>query len=246
MPVITVTGKAASGARDVGRIVANQLGIDFVDQQLMVQAAQRCGVPVGVMAAHDERYASFRKRLSSAINTLLERSAAPGADPLTGATGLEAVLSQTYAEMARDPEEKTVSDSTYQETMAALVRELAASGQIVILGRGSQMILRDLPRALHVLCTAPDEVRCQRIAERDEIGMDEARKRGAETDQARAAFYRKFWKVDVEDPQLYDLTIDTSRLSYEAAAEVVATAARLKSEGDTSGQGRSGLGPELL
>jgi cytidylate kinase len=229
MPVITMTGKITSGAREVGRLVANVLGIDFVDQQLMVQAAQRCGVPVGVMAEHDERYATFRKRVSSVVNTLLERSAVSGADPLTGATGLEAVLSQTYADMARDTSERNVSDASYIETMTALIRELAASGQIVILGRGSQMILRDLPRALHVLCIAPDDLRYQRLAERDEIGLDDARKRGIESDQGRAAFYRKFWKVDVEDPRLYDLTIDTSRISYENAAEIVATAARLKS-----------------
>jgi cytidylate kinase len=34
--------------------------------------------------------------------------------------------------------------------------------------------------------------------------------------------------MDVEDPSLYDITIDTSRLSYDQAAEVIATAARLK------------------
>jgi cytidylate kinase len=228
MPVITVTGKVGSGAREVGRMLAGRLGIDFVDQQLMVAAAQRCGVSVGVMAEHDERYGSFRQRLSSVINTLLERSAVSGADPLTGATGLEAVLSQTYSDMTREPDEKTVSDRAYQEAMSALVRELAASGQIVVLGRGSQMILREMPRALHVLCIARDDVRYQRLAERDEIGLDDARKRANETDQARAAFYRKFWKVDVEDPRLYDLTVDTSRLPFEAASEVVATAARLK------------------
>lgn len=228
MPVITMSGTIASGAREVGRRVANLLGIDFVDQQLMVQAAQRCGVPVGVVAERDERAATFRKRVSGVINTLLERSAGSGADPLTGATGLEAVLSQTYADMAREANEKTISDGTYVDTMTALVRELAASGQIVILGRGSQMMLHDMPHALHVLTIAPADQRYRRLAEREEIPLEEAKKRGAESDQARAAFYRKFWKADVEDPRLYDLTIDTSRLSFDMAAEIVATAARAK------------------
>jgi cytidylate kinase len=222
-----MSGNIASGAREVGQTVAEALGIGFVDQQLMVEAAQRCGVTVGTVAEHDERRGSFRERVSSMLRTVLERSAASGADPLTGATGLEAVLSRTYADMAA--EEPQLSDSLYMQTMTGLIRELAARGEVVILGRGSQMILADMPRALHVLCVAPRQVRAHRLAEREDIGMDEATRRTAESDRARCAFYKKFWRVEVEDPKLYDLTIDTSRLSYEIATDLVCAAAKAKS-----------------
>ena len=229
MPVVTMSGNMASGAREVGRAVASLLGVDFVDQQLMLEAAQRCGVSVGVMAEHDERRAGFKERLSSIISTFLERSAAAGTDPLSGATGLEAVLSRTYADMAMEHEEAQLSDSVYLETMTTIIRELSAKGGIVILGRGSQMILVDLPRALHVQCVAPQKLRAHRLAERDGIGLEEAMRRTSESDRAQSAFYRKFWKVDMEDPKLYDLTIQTARLPYETAAELVAQAARAKS-----------------
>ena len=226
MPVITMSGNLASGAREVGQVVAQELGTDFVDQQLMVQASQRCGVSVGTVAEHDERRGSFRERLAGLIRTVLERSAASGADPLTGATGLEAILSRTYADMA--VEEPQLSDSLYLETMTVLIRELAARGEVVILGRGSQMILADMPRALHVLCVAPRKLRAHRLAERDEMGMDEALRRTVESDRARCAFFKKFWHVDLEDPKLYDLTIDTGRLSYEVATQLIVTAAKAK------------------
>src|SRR3990172_277314 len=226
MPVITMSGNVASGAREVGQAVAQELGIGFVDQQLMVEAAQRCGVPVGTVAEHDERRGTFRERVSSLLRTVLERSAAAGADPLTGATGLEAVLSRTYADMAA--EEPQLSDSLYMETMTGIIRELGARGEVVILGRGSQMILADMHRAVHVLCVAPRKLRANRLAERDEIGMEEAMRRAQESERARCAFYKKFWRVEVEDPKLYDLTIDTSRLSYEIATQVVVAAAKAK------------------
>jgi cytidylate kinase len=229
MPVVTMTGTIASGAREAGRRVANLLGIDLVDQQLLVHAARRCGVPVGVVAERDERYASFLQRVASVLNTLLERSAVTGADPMTGGVGLEAILSQSYADMADDEREEALTDEAYINTMTAVIRELAASGRIVVVGRGSQMILAEMPQALHVLCIAPAELRYQRLAERDGMDLEDARRRGTESDRARTAFYKKFWKVDVEDPRLYDLTIDTSRLSYDAAAEAVAAAARAKS-----------------
>ncbi len=222
-----MSGNIASGAREVGQGVARLLGVDFVDQQLMVQAAHRCGVPVGTVAEHDERRGSFQERLAGLLRTLLERSAASGADPLAGATGLEVILSLSYADMA-EHEEPQLSDALYLKTMSAIIRELAASGEIVLLGRGSQMILKEMPAALHVLCIAPQKLRAHRLAERDGIGLEEAMRRTQESDRARAAFYRKFWKVELEDPKLYDLTIETSRLSFEIAADLVAAAARAK------------------
>ena len=227
MPVITMSGNIASGAREVGQSVAQELGIDFVDQQLMVQASQRCGVTIGTVAEHDERRGSFRERLSHLLRTVLERSAASGADPITGATGLEAVLSSSYADMAA--EEPHLSDSLYMKTMTDIIRELAARGEVVILGRGSQMLLSDMPRTLHVLCVAPRRLRGNRLAERDELGMDEAMRRMQESDRAQCAFYKKFWRVEFEDPKLYDLTVDTSRLSYEIATDLVVAAAKAKS-----------------
>jgi cytidylate kinase len=223
-----MSGNIASGAREVGLLVARELGVDFVDQQLMVHAAQRCGVTVGSMAERDERRATFKERMSGLFRTFLERSAASGADPLSGATGLEVILSRSYAEMGED-EEPQVSDKLYLDTMTSIITELADNGAIVLLGRGSQMILKDVPAALHVLCIAPQKLRAYRLAERDGMGLDAATKRTAESDRGRSAFYRKFWKVDVEDPRLYDLTVDTSRLSFEATAEVVVAAARAKS-----------------
>ena len=228
MPVITMSGNIASGAREVGIAAARLLGIDFVDQQLMVEAAQRCGVTLDTLAEHDERRGSLKERLAAMLRTFLERSAASGADPLSGAPGLDVLLSRTYAEMAAE-QESQLTDELYLKTVTVIIQELAARGDVVILGRGSQMILRDHPGVLHVLCIAPRELRAQRLAEREGIGLEEASRRTAESDRARAAFYQKFWKVDIRDPALYDLTLNTARMTYETAAELVAIAARARS-----------------
>ena len=76
---------------------------------------------------------------------------------------------------------------TFAETMARvffggaefapLIRELGERGNMVILGRGSQMILADHPTALHVLCVAPQQLRAMRLAEREGIGLEEANRR---------------------------------------------------------------------
>ena len=91
---------------------------------------------------------------------------------------------------------------------------------------GSQMILRDLPGALHVLTIAPQELRIERLAAREGISVEEATQRVHSSDKARGAFHRKFWKADVNDPSLYHITFETSRMPYEIGAELVAGAVR--------------------
>ena len=243
MHVVTMSGTIASGAREIGQAASSLLGIDYVDRQLLVDASRRLGVPVDVMAGHDERCTTFGERLSAILRGFLERSAA-GGDPLTGAGGLEVLIGRPYTDMALEREEPEVSDSQFMKTMTAIICELGERGDILVLGRGSQMILRDLPGALHVLTLAPEETRIERLAVREGIDAEEAARQVHDNDKARAAFYRKFWKVDVNDPNLYDVTLETSRLSYEVGAEVVAAAARAKAQTGTPDgpHGRSGAG----
>ena len=88
------------------------------------------------------------------------------------------------------------------------------------------MILRDLPGALHVLTLAPQELRIERLSAREGMSVEDATQRVHDSDKARGAFHRKFWKVDVNDPSLYHVTFETSRLPYEVGAELVAGAVR--------------------
>lgn len=231
MPVVTMSGTMGSGAREVGQLAAEILGIDYVDQRIMVDAARRLGVSAEALAERDERCTGFRERLANMLRTFLERSAMAGVgDPLIGSGGLQVLLARSYDEMGAEvaSSAQEVDDAVYMKTVSAIIGELGERGNIVILGRGGQMILKELPTALHVLTHAPPGLRTRRIVERDRLTPEEASKRIHELDSGRAAFHRKFFKVDVNDPRLYDLVIDTSRLPHAVAAEIVALAARAK------------------
>jgi len=231
MPVVTISGTMGSGAREVGALAAEILGIDYVDQRIMVDAARRLGVSAEALAERDERCTGFRERLANMLRTFLERSAVAGVgDPLIGSAGLEVLLARSYGEVGAEVggSAQELDDAGYIKTVSAIISELGQRGNIVILGRGGQMILKERPAALHVLTQAPLELRARRIVERDQLTPEEASKRIHELDSGRAAFHRKFFKVDVNDPCLYELVIDTSRLPYAVAAEIVALAAQAK------------------
>jgi cytidylate kinase len=226
MAVLTLSGQPGTGARDVGRLVAQHLQLDYIDQEILVEAARALGVPMESVVPFDERTASLGERLASMLRRFLERSAAAGpADPMLGAGGLDTLLSRTYAEAAAD-ESRELSDERYVRALTDIARDLARHDGVLILGRGSQVILADWPGAFHALLIAPLGKRIEAFAAREDISADEAAKRVQEHAKGRAAFHRKFFKIEVDDPCHYHLVLNTACLSTEAAAEIIANAAR--------------------
>ena len=228
MPVITVSGAIGSGAREIAELAARQSGLDYVDREILARAAQSLGVSVTAVEQRDERPATLGERLASMLRTFLERSAVAGGDPALGPEGLGIVLSRRYGDiMGESPSEPPdVDERRYIDTITGVIEALAQSGNVVLLGRGSPIILRDRSDSLHVLTTAPQDLRVRRVALRDEMPPEEATRRVHDSDRGRVAFHRKFFKVDADDPSLFDLVIHTGRLSYEVAADLVVKAAR--------------------
>ena len=228
MAIVTFSGFMGSGAMEIASLAAGRLGLDYVDREILARAAQSLGVSVAAVEHHDERIATLGERVASLLRNFLERSAMAGGDPALGPEGLGILLSRTYSEAVgvRPDESANLDERRYVSTITGVIEALAEGGNVVLLGRGSPVILRDRPNSLHVLTMAPSDLRVQRVVRRDEISTEEARRRVHESDRGRCAFHRKFFKVDPDDPSLYDLIIHTRRLSFEAGAELVVAAAQ--------------------
>ena len=227
MPVLTISGQTGSRAREIGRLTAQHLQIDYVDQEILVEAARQLGVPVETVVTKDERPVTRGQRLAAMFRRFLERSAAAGAaDPMLGSGGLDIVLGRTYGEAAAAAEGlQEVSDEQYISTLNGIMHELAAHGDVLIIGRGSQVSLSDWPGATHVLLAAPYDQRAAFIAQRDGMNPDDAAKRVHDGDKGRSSFHDKFFKVHVDDSALYHITLNTGRFSDEEAAGLIADVA---------------------
>jgi cytidylate kinase len=140
---------------------------------------------------------------------------------------------ERYGEAAMDlqrvTEEKPTlwerfSDSTqhYLSCVEATIFELAAQGRAVLVGHGAAIMLREIPHVVRVRVTAPEPLRAVRV--RDQQGLasvDIAREFVRDTDHERAARMRFLYRVDVDDPLLYDLTLNSERLTVEEGARLV-------------------------
>jgi len=115
----------------------------------------------------------------------------------------------------------SIQRKRYLHLIQALIYDFGGKGNVIIVGRGGQVLLKDLPGVLHVKIMAPFEVRVQRIMK--QRGENEKQAVGSlrRSDRDSAGFIRAYFDVDWEDQDLYDLVINTRKLSVEAGARII-------------------------
>ena len=125
----------------------------------------------------------------------------------------------------------------YREKVAAVIHELAAEGDVLLVGRGGQVILADRPDVLHVRIIAPRAMRLALVQARCRVSAEVAAARIEASDAARTGFLKRHFGVRGDEPHLYDLVINMAHLDVPAAVDLVClAAARLDSARQTSDQ----------
>lgn len=113
----------------------------------------------------------------------------------------------------------------YVEALKGVLLEEAALSNVIILGRAGQVLLQEFPQSLHVRIIAPLALRIERLAHMNQISIEAAKSQIEASDHSRERFLHRFFNVRIEDPQLYDLVINTARLSVDQSARLIALAA---------------------
>jgi cytidylate kinase len=120
----------------------------------------------------------------------------------------------------------------YITAMQTALFEFAEHDRVVLMGRGGQWLLRGIPHVLRVRVMAPFELRVKRLATKLSGPMGEQPSQRTVTEMVRrddtekAGRMRYLYEVEVADPAMYDLVINTEKLSVAAAVELIAGAAR--------------------
>lgn len=110
---------------------------------------------------------------------------------------------------------------SYTSIFEALTFEQASRGNVVIVGRGAQIILRNVPGVARVRIVAPKDIRVKRIMERLNFSEEEAEDYAHKYDHERENLVRSIFQSDPQDWSLYDVIVNTERFSAGDAAELV-------------------------
>jgi cytidylate kinase len=201
MAVITISRQFGSHGDTVAQLLCDRLGYRYFDKNLMMGLATQAGLaPETVIDLSDDKY-----RARTLVERLFSNYAAPMGDPGAWAAGAAS----------------NAQEQSMVAQVKSLIRAAYAQGQVVVVGRGGQVVLRDMPDVLHVRVVAPLELRIRRHQERAGLTAAAAREQVIARDRASADFVRCYYNVDSSDPMLYDLIINTGKVTPAAAADLI-------------------------
>ena len=109
----------------------------------------------------------------------------------------------------------------YLDLLQAVVYEVAKRGSGIILGHGSQVLLRDFGCALHVRIHASESSRIEYLMDQRGLSRRAAEKLIHKTDNEQRGFLQFAFHMDWTDPSLYDLVINRDKLSTDLAAKLI-------------------------
>jgi cytidylate kinase len=201
MPVVTISRQFGAGGSSVAQMVAAEIHADIVDKVLIDQVAAQLQLKPSDVEAETEHPRRLFERLVRSFSTL---------EP-----GLGAAWTPPYPDPFYDPRTEII------HLTEQAIREAAASGNVVIVGRGAGFVLRDVPDVFRVFLRAPGEIRVRNLMERFGWSEGEASRKMHETDANRAAYSKQLYGHDWCDPDEYELIVNTGRISYPTAADII-------------------------
>ena len=197
MAVITISRQFGAGGKTLGKMIADKLGYTFADDDIIQMVAEAANVsPHWVESVEREAGGKLSRVISSMVSKRL----------------VDRILKDERGYM---------DERVYLDYLVVIIAQMAEEGNVVILGRGAQYILNDHPDAHHVLLINEFENRVRFMIERYDLSESRANFIVNREDKRRSNLYRKLGKTDYEQPSLYDLVVNMSRVSMPKALKMI-------------------------
>ncbi len=203
--VITIGRSFGSGGRDLGRTIAEKLGIEFYDSMLLVKAAERAGFNLAYTRENDEKPPHM---LAGIIP--FSMGYYPGGWFGHGSGG---------------------GGGDIYNAQCDFIHELAQNGPCVIVGRSADYILRDVPELVNIFVHAPEEHCLRRIMARGEADtVENARSLRDRKNKLRREFYNFYTDKEWGRADGYHLSVDSSAMPMDELADFVISFIRKRLE----------------
>ena len=165
MPTIAFEGRHCSGQREPGRLVAKELGFDFVDRIMLAEIAKKVGSTVEAVSMRKLKKPSIIDMFAKGINQILNSSptVGVGGDPYFG-PGIENAMSKEFYELdetiIKNPED--VDYKRMIEATKEVIKDISDLGKVLVISRGASAILKDKENVLRVFFSANEDERVTR------------------------------------------------------------------------------------
>ncbi len=203
---VTIARQYGSGGHEVGRKVAECLGIRYCDRELITMAAEENGMNPEALSDVDE------KASSSLLYTI--------------------AMGSSMIHSAVDVYNMPLNDRLFI-MQSHIIEEMAEKEPCVFIGRCADYVLEEKPPVLRIFIYADFDDRVRRISERYGISINDAKSDVIRVDRRRANYYNYYTGRKWGKLENYDLAVSTSVLGIEGAAEVISDVYKKWKDNDT-------------
>ena len=197
MAVFTISRQFGAGGITLGKMVADTLGYTFADSSIIQMISKQANVSATWVRSFEKEAGG---KMSRAISS---------------------IVSQRMVDRILKDERGYLDEKIYLDYLVLTIVQMADEGNSVILGRGSQYILKGHPDVFHILLIEDMEDRVKFVMEQHNFSRNRAARLVNREDKRRANLYSKLGKHDYDDPSLYHLVLNTGRFELQTAHDML-------------------------
>jgi cytidylate kinase len=197
MAVITISRQFGAGGITLGELVSKKLGYRFFDNEIIQMVAKKAKVSTNWVESMEKEAGGKIQRFISGM------------------------VSKRLVDRILDIDHGYIDEEIYVDLLREIIDKIAAEGNAVILGRGSQYILKDAEDTFHVLLVADKDYRIRFIEEKYRLKPKQAIQMVNNEDKRRINLYQKFGRLDYDSTAHYHLILNMRRVKLDTAAALM-------------------------
>ena len=194
--IICISREYGSGGRVVGEKLAEHLGIPFYDKKLLMKTAMEHGLSEEMIKGADEKPANMFSM------------------------GFPMGIRNPYNANYYDGLYYVMNDRVFFLT-SQTIRNIAAEGSCIIVGRVAEEVLKNDPDMVSVFIHAKKEDRIKRIMMIENVDHQKAEQMVRKTDKNRANYHNYYSDKPWGDCSSYDFSISTSKFGIDGAVKAI-------------------------
>jgi hypothetical protein len=215
--IVTISRQLGSQGDLIAGRVAAAMGLLLVDREYTLRAALAAGVPA--QSLHKLMYEGGLSLAGQIMDSLGSTPSERPARPAPSPGPLEGIFTPMLA-----PSSINLEDGV--QAIGRIIIELASRRDVLVLGQGGQIWLRNRQDACHVQVVAPYNLRIEQVSARENLSRTAARRLVRTSDQARAEYLARYHGVNWLDPLLYHCVINTGLTPIDTAVSLIVHAAQ--------------------
>ena len=192
--LITIGREYGSGGSDIGKALAEKLGVPFYDKEILSLAAQESGICEELFENQDE------KAIPSYLFSLVKGVSSASQPNLSG--------------------DMPLNHRIFMAQFKAIT-QVAADGPCVIVGRCADYVLKDQPNLLSLFLYADLAARIERTMKKQKIAAAAAKDLVHKRDKQRQGYYNFFADGNWGHRSNYHLMFNTTGFTPESAADAI-------------------------